>query len=109
MTCSWMCGSSTGFSRASAVDPRCSFALKKGTISNSCGAPGSDFNGRIYADYLVEMTIDGRCVWEWRCWEHLIPEKCAIANLEDTRAEWTHGNSVVETPNGDLLLSFCKT
>ena len=55
------------------------------------------------------MTIDGRCVWEWRCWEHLIPEKCAIANLEDTRAEWTHGNSVVETPNGDLLLSFCKT
>src|SRR5215468_4896862 len=37
------------------------------------GLPGTEVNGTIYGDYLVEMTIAGAVVWEWRSWEHLDP------------------------------------
>src|SRR3989475_7472337 len=30
------------------------------------GLPGTEADGRIYADYLVEMTTRGEVVWEWR-------------------------------------------
>ena len=30
------------------------------------GLPGTEANGTIYADYLVEMTTGGRIVWEWQ-------------------------------------------
>src|SRR6266851_8453063 len=63
----------------------------------------------MYADYLVEMTTDGRCVWEWRSWEHLEPEASPIVNPEDARSEWTHANSVVELADADLMLSFQRT
>jgi hypothetical protein len=63
----------------------------------------------MYADYLVEMMTNGRCVWEWRSWEHLEPEEFPIVNPEDARSEWTHGNSVVELADGDLMLSFQRT
>jgi len=70
------------------------------------GNPGSEHNGRMYADYLVEMTTDGRIVWEWRSWEHLEPESYPIVNSQDERSEWTHANSVVELADGNLMLSF---
>src|SRR5439155_2188199 len=38
------------------------------------GIPGTERQGEMYADYLVEMTIDGRVVWESRSWEHLYPQ-----------------------------------
>ena len=30
------------------------------------GMPGTENNGQMYADYLVEMTTAGQVVWEWR-------------------------------------------
>jgi hypothetical protein len=42
------------------------------------GRPGTEVNGKIWADYLLEMTRDGRTVWEWRAWEHLDPAKDVI-------------------------------
>jgi hypothetical protein len=36
------------------------------------GRPGTEHNGEMYADYLVEMTVDGQIVWQWRTWEHLV-------------------------------------
>src|SRR5439155_25412618 len=57
-------------------------------------------------DYLVEMTKDGRSVWEWRSWEHLDPAKDRITAVQDERSEWTHGNAVMELPDGNLLVSF---
>src|SRR2546426_9312333 len=59
------------------------------------GIPGTEREGQMYADYLVELTTDGRVVWEWRSWEHLDPETDRIT-LQDPRNEWTHGNTVVE-------------
>ena len=69
------------------------------------GLPGTEAGGTIYADYLLEMTIAGEIVWEWRSWEHLAPEDFPITP-QDHRAEWTHGNTVAETADGNILVSF---
>lgn len=70
------------------------------------GLPGSEAEGGvIYADYLLEMTTQGEVVWEWRSWEHLDPATHPITP-QDHRAEWTHGNTVAETADGNLLVSF---
>jgi hypothetical protein len=70
------------------------------------GRPGTEAKGKIWADYLVEMTKDGRTVWEWRVWEHLDPARDMITAIQDNRSEWTHGNAIIELPDGDLLVSF---
>lgn len=69
------------------------------------GLPGSEIDGTIYADYLLEVTTGGETVWEWRSWEHL---DCAteVITAQDRREEWTHGNTVAEMPDGNLLVSF---
>ncbi len=70
------------------------------------GLPGTEAEGGIiYADYLLEMTTSGEVVWEWRSWEHLEPEAYPMT-LQDHRAEWTHGNTVAETADGNILVSF---
>ena len=70
------------------------------------GLPGSEAEGGIiYADYLLELTTRGDIVWEWHSWEHLDPATHPITP-QDHRAEWTHGNTVAETAEGNLLVSF---
>jgi hypothetical protein len=73
------------------------------------GYPGTEEDGKIYADYLVEVTTEGKVMWEWRTWEHLAPEENPIACPQDTRQEWTHANAVVELPDGNLMVSFRQT
>jgi hypothetical protein len=63
-------------------------------------------NGKIWADYLLEVTKEGRTVWEWRTWEHMDPAEYPITFAENNRSEWTHGNAVVELADGNLLISF---
>jgi hypothetical protein len=70
------------------------------------GMPGSEHHGVMHADVLVEMTRAGEIVWEWRSWEHLDPEVDRIAAVQDHRSEWTHANTVVELPDGNLMVSF---
>ena len=70
------------------------------------GRPGTEHNGDMYADYLVEMTTDGRVVWDWRTWEHLDPAKDCITAVQDLREAWTHANGLAEMPNGDIVVSF---
>ena len=69
------------------------------------GQPGTETDGQMYGDYLLELTTAGQVVWEWRSWEHLEPTRHPIT-LQDRRAEWTHANSVAETPDGNLVVSF---
>jgi hypothetical protein len=69
------------------------------------GLPGSEANGKIHGDYLLEVTTTGEVVWEWRSWEHLDFET-AVITPQDHRAEWTHANSVAELPDGNLVVSF---
>jgi hypothetical protein len=71
------------------------------------GRPGTEEDGdTIYGDYLVEMTITGEAVWEWRCWEHLDPVTDGITAVQDERAAWPMGNGISEMPDGNILLSF---
>jgi hypothetical protein len=71
------------------------------------GRPGTEVDGHtIWSDFVVETTTAGKVVWEWRAWEHLDPEKDVITEVQGTREEWTHANSVFEEPDGNLLVSF---
>src|SRR5438046_2840221 len=79
-------------------------------FDRSLACPGltlfAPMNGRICSGYVLEMSKDGRSIWEWRTWEHLDPAEYPIAFPENLRAEWTHGNAIVELPDGNLLVSF---
>jgi hypothetical protein len=69
------------------------------------GVPGTEEDGKMWADGLDEITPEGKVVWSWKAYEHLDPVKDAIGPL-DWRKEWTHGNSVEELSDGNLLVSF---
>src|SRR4030095_6538848 len=69
------------------------------------GLPGTEADGKIYADYLVEMTTQGDVVWGGRSWENRAPA-ADPPPLQDRRAEWTHGNTVAETADGHIVVSF---
>jgi len=69
------------------------------------GLAGTEVNGVMYADYLLETTTRGEVVWEWRSWEHLDFET-EIITQQDRREEWTHGNTVAEMDDGNLVVSF---
>jgi hypothetical protein len=71
------------------------------------GRPGTEYdNGKMEGDYLVEMTTQGKVVWEWRAWEHMDPVGDSITAVQDSRDEWTHANGLSEMPDGNILLSF---
>ena len=69
------------------------------------GIRTSDDPEMMFGDIVKEITPDGSVVYEWKSWEHLDPENDPICPLED-RKEWTHGNSLNVTPDGDLLVSY---
>ena len=69
------------------------------------GLTGTEARGTIYADYLLEVTTEGRIVWEWPSWEHLDFDT-EVLTLQDHRAEWTHANTVAEMDDGNLVVSF---
>src|SRR6266851_7056099 len=65
--------------------------------------------GKMYSDYLAEVTRAGQTVWEWRTWEHLDPVADSIAEVQAPRTLWAQGNSVEELPDGDILASYRPT
>ena len=67
-----------------------------------------EFAPGMLGDVVREVTPDGATVWEWRSWEHLDPSEDVICPLE-ARREWTHGNCLNVTPDGDLLVSYRLT
>jgi hypothetical protein len=69
------------------------------------GLPGTEHDGDMYADYLVEVTTSGEQVWEWHSFEHMDPATDRITP-QDRREEWTHGNTIAELPDGNLVVSF---
>lgn len=62
----------------------------------------------MYGDLVQEITADHQVVYEWKSWEHLNVEEDIICPLE-ARREWTHGNALNVTPEGDLLVSYRLT
>jgi len=68
--------------------------------------PGTEHNGDMYGDHLVEMTTDGRMLREYRLWEQLDPETDRITAIQEPRDVWSNGNGLAELPNGDIVVSF---
>ncbi len=71
------------------------------------GLPGTERNGVMWGDSILEVTPEGKVVWEWIGHEHLEPE-IDCSNDMCPRSTWTHANSIVETANGDILVCFMK-
>lgn len=69
------------------------------------GLPGSEHEGVMCSDKVIEMTKEGDIVWEWHAWQHLDPEVDRITP-QDLRDEWTHANTVDELTDGDILVNF---
>jgi len=69
------------------------------------GIAGTEADGDIYADVLYEVTPSGEIVWTWHAYEHLDPDIFVITP-QDPRHEWTHGNSVGELADGNIVVSF---
>jgi len=68
------------------------------------GRPGTEFNGEIWGDILVEIDRAGKVVWEWLAYEHLDPEIDTMCPLEN-RYQWPYINSVWVCRDGNVLVS----
>ncbi len=68
------------------------------------GVPGSGANG-MWADVIVEVDASGRRIWEWHAFEHLDPET-DIITFNDSRHEWSHGNTVAILDDDRVLVGF---
>ncbi len=69
------------------------------------GLPGTEHEGKMWGDRIVEVDRDGKTVWEWHAHEHLDPATDIITPT-DPRHEWSHANTVVPLPGGDVIVSF---
>ena len=63
---------------------------------------------QMLGDVVREFSPSGEVVHEWRSWEHLDFDEDVICPLEGRR-EWTHGNSINVTPDGNYLVSYRQT
>ena len=70
------------------------------------GVPGTENlkGGRIYSDYLREVTSHGKPVWEWHA-HGLELERYPLAD-DCWRWEFAHANSCCPLPDGRVLVSF---
>ena len=78
------------------------------TVQVLGGYESSDGPQVMYGDVVKEITPRGEVVDVWRSFEHLSFEEDTICPLE-SRREWTHGNTLNVTANGDLLVSYRST
>ncbi|PKB72423.1 MAG: hypothetical protein BZY87_00290 [SAR202 cluster bacterium Io17-Chloro-G6] len=63
---------------------------------------------QMLGDVVREFSPSGEVVHEWRSWEHLDFDEDVICPLEGRR-EWTHGNSINMTSDGNYLVSYRQT
>ena len=68
------------------------------------GRPGTGADG-MWSDVLVEVDAAGNRVWEWHAAEHLDPST-DIITFNDSREEWSHGNTIVPLPGRRVMFSF---
>lgn len=68
------------------------------------GRPGTELDGQMWGDVIVEVDRDGNRVWEWLAYEHLDPEIDSICPLEN-RSQWPYINSVQVWSDGSIFLS----
>jgi len=68
------------------------------------GLPGTEQNGKIWGDCVMEIDRQGKVVWEWLACEHLDPKIDTLCPLE-SRSMWPYLNSLCVCQDGNILLS----
>lgn len=68
------------------------------------GGRPRDLSGYL-SDTILEISSQDKVVNSWHTWEHCDVETDFMCPLEFP-FEWTHCNSVEDTPDGNVLLSF---
>lgn len=69
------------------------------------GAFGRTHPDGIWGDYIREINPAGETVWEWHMHDHIEIEKYPNAPMSG-RVEWAHPNSIMMTPEGDVMVSW---
>jgi len=69
------------------------------SFSDLSGYPGTT---NVVGDALVDIDLNGNVVWAWSAFDHLDANRHPYFGLPD----WTHSNAVVDTQDGNLLLSM---
>ena len=69
------------------------------------GQPGSEHADGMWGDYIREVNPAGETVWEWHGKERMDFEKYPLPQ-DSRRAEYAHPNSIAETPEGDIVVSW---
>lgn len=69
------------------------------------GIEGTEYEGKVWGDAVIEIDRNGEVIWEWIAHEHLDPEIDDICPLE-TRAKWPVINSLWICQDGNILLSL---
>jgi hypothetical protein len=59
----------------------------------------------MYGDTIVEVTPDGRTVWEWHACRDMDLEQHPLV-CNQLRDEFAHANAISPLPNGDIYISF---
>jgi len=72
------------------------------------GLPGTERDGIMWSDSLIEINPAGKVIWEWLGYEHMDPDVDIICPL-CPRSRWANANSVFVMDNGDILLSIRYT
>ncbi|NQV54282.1 MAG: aryl-sulfate sulfotransferase [Rhodospirillales bacterium] len=68
------------------------------------GIPGTERDGKTYADIFREVDPSGKIVWEWHLKDQVI-EDFPIA-MDCERFEFAHSNSCAPAPDGNILVNF---
>ena len=63
----------------------------------------------VAGDRIVRLDPEGEIVWEWAAFDHLDPDRfpgplSMSFNLFEEAIDWTHGNAVSLTPDGNSVL-----
>jgi len=72
------------------------------------GIPGSEREGVMWGDRFMEITPEGKVVWEWLAHEHVDFKNDVLCSL-CPRDLMTYVNSVVVLPDGNILTHFRLT
>lgn len=65
------------------------------------GVAGTELNGVIWSDELVEINHKGEIIWSWHSWQHLDPKKDVLGALMP-RAAWTYTNGISYTEHNPI-------
>lgn len=69
------------------------------------GVSETEDSGKMWCASFNEVTPEGKVVWRWLSYEHLNPIENSICPV-CSRREWTHANTCVVLPDGDIFTSF---